>query len=107
MQEIADQLSGHVTAGVAGKEMEAAKIDPTAQNSLKGERFEVESAQIETESKGQTLWSRTVGNLQSLSATLIALTALGLLGLFFFVVNAKSIFSGGRKSANRRRRRSS
>lgn len=35
MQEIADRLNGHVTAGVANKEMEAAKIDPAAQNSLK------------------------------------------------------------------------
>jgi hypothetical protein len=105
MQEIADQLNGHVTAGVPDKEMEAAKIDPAAQNSLKGERLEVESAQLETESKGQTLWLRTVGKLQSLSATLIALTALSLLGLLFFVVNATSVFSGGRKSANRRRRR--
>jgi hypothetical protein len=105
MQEIADPLNRHVTAGVADKEMEAAKTDPTAQNSLKGERLEVESAQIETESKGQTSWSRMVGYLQSLPATLVALTALGLLSLFFFVVSVKAVFSGGKRSANRRRRR--
>jgi hypothetical protein len=105
MQEIADHLNRHLTDGVADKEMEAAKIDPAAQNSLNGEGLEVESAQIETESEGPTLRSRAVEYVQSLSATLLALTALGLLGLFFFVVRATSVFSGGRKSANRRPRR--
>jgi hypothetical protein len=105
MQEIADQLNGHLTAGGADKEMETAKIDPTAQNSSTGEHLEVESAQIETESKGQTLWSRTIGKLESLSATLIALAALSLLGLFFFAANATSVLSGGRRSTKRRRRR--
>jgi hypothetical protein len=106
MQEIAGPLNGHMTAGVADKEMEAAKTDPTAQDSLKGDRLEEESAQIETESKGQTLWSRMVGYLQSLSATLVALMALGLVSLFFSVLGVISVFSsGGKKSANRRRRR--
>ena len=102
MQEIADPLNRHMTAGVAGKEMEAAKIDPTAQNALKGQRLEAESAQIENESKGQTLWSSMVGYLQSLTARLVALTAISLLSLFFFVVRVTSVFSGGRKSVNRR-----
>jgi predicted PurR-regulated permease PerM len=105
MQEIADHLNRHLTAGVADKEMESAKIDPTAQNSLNGERLEVESAQIETESKGQTLGSRMVDYVQSLSATLVALAALSLLGLFFFVARVTAVFSGGRKSVRRQRRR--
>lgn len=65
-----------------------------AQNSSKSEGAEVERAQIETEAKSQTLWSRLVGYLQSLLATLVALTALGLLSLFFFVVSVTSVFSG-------------
>jgi hypothetical protein len=105
MQEIAGPLNGHLTAGVADKEMEAAKTDPTAPDSLKGERLEAESVQIETESKGQTSWSRMVGYLQSLSATLVALTALALLSLFFFAVSVRFVFSGAKRSANRRRRR--
>jgi hypothetical protein len=105
MQEITGHLNRHVTAGVEDKEMEAAKIDSMAQNSLKGERLEVESAQIETESKGQTLWSRMVGHLESLSATLVALTALTLVSLFFSVVSVTAVFSGGKRSAMRRRRR--
>jgi hypothetical protein len=100
VQEIADHLNRHLTAGVADKEMEAAKIDPAAQNSLNGEGLE-----FETESQWQRLWSRMVEHVQSLSATLLALTALGLLGLFFFVVRVTSVFSGGRNSVNRRRRR--
>jgi hypothetical protein len=105
MQEVTDPLNRHMTVRVADKEMEAAKIDPTTQKSLNGERLEVDSAQIETESKGQILWSRMVGYLQSLSATLVALTALGLVSLFFFVVSVTSVFSGGKKSAKSRRRR--
>jgi hypothetical protein len=102
MQEIADHhLNRQVMPGVGNKEMEAAKIDPAAQNSLKEE---VESAQVETESETSALWS-TLDYVQSLSATLVALTALSLLGLFFFVLRVTSVFSGGRKSANRRRRR--
>lgn len=97
MQEIADHLNRHLTAGVADKEMESSKIDPTAQNSLNGEGLEVESAQIETESKGQPLGSRMVDYVQSLSATLVALAALSLLGLFFFVARVTAVFSGGRK----------
>lgn len=96
MQEIA----GHLTAGVADKEMETDKTDPAAQNSLNGERLEVE-----TESQWQRFRSRMVEHVQSLSATLLALTALGLLGLFFFVVRVTSVFSGGRNSVNRRRRK--
>jgi hypothetical protein len=105
MEEITGHLNRHVTAGVEDKEMAAAKIDSMAQNSLKGERLEVESAQIETESKGQTLWSRMVGHLESLSATLVALTALSLVSLFFSVVSVTAVFSGGKRSAMRRRRR--
>jgi hypothetical protein len=105
MQEIADQLNRHLTAAVADKEMESAEIDPTAQNSLNGERLEVESAQIETESKGQTLGSRMVDYVQSLSATLVALAALSLLGLVFFFARVTAVFSGGRKSVRRRRPR--
>lgn len=105
MQEITDQLNSRQGSGVADKEMETDKTDPATQSSLNGERLEVESAQIETESEGRTLRSRMVEYVQSLSATLLALTALSLLGLFFFVVRVTSVFSGGRKSANRRRRK--
>jgi hypothetical protein len=105
MQEITDHLNSRLTSGVADKEMETNKTDPAAQESLNGERLEVENAQIETESEGQTLRSRVVEYLQSLSATLLALAALGLLGVFVFVARVTSVFSGGRKSANRRRRR--
>lgn len=105
MQEIADHLNCHLTPGVADKEMEAAKIDPASQNSLNGEGLEGESAQIETESQGSTLRSRAVEYVQWLSATLVALAALSLLGVFVFVARVTSVFSGGRKSANRRRRK--
>ena len=105
MQKIADHLDRHVTAGVADKEMEAARIDPAAQNSLNGAGLEVESAQIETESEGPTLRSRMVEYVQWLSATLVALATLSLLGVFVFVARVTSVFSGGRKSANRRRRK--
>ena len=43
-----------------------------AQNSSKRERLEVERAQIEIEAKSQTLWSRMLGYVQALSATLVA-----------------------------------
>jgi hypothetical protein len=105
MQETADHVDRHVTAGVADKEMKAAKIDPAEQNSLNGEGLEVESAQIETESKGPTLRSRTVEYVQWLSATLVALATVSLLGVFVFVARVTSVFSGGRKSANRRWRK--
>jgi len=65
-----------------------------AQKSSKSEGLEVERVQIETEAKNYTLWSRLVGHLQSLLATLVALTALRLLSLFFFVVSVTSVFSG-------------
>ena len=64
------------------------------QKSSKPEGVEVEGAQIEKEAKGQTLGSRMVGCFQSLLATLVALTALRLLSLFFFVVSVTSVFSG-------------
>jgi len=105
MQKIADHLDRHVTAGVADKEMKAAQIDPAAQNSLNGEGLEVESAQIKTESEGPTFRSRMVEYVQWLSATLVALATLSLLGVFVFVARVTSVFSGGRKSANRRRRK--
>jgi len=105
MQKIADHLDRHVTAGVADKEMKAAKIDPAAQNSLNGEGLEVKSAQIETESEGPTLRSRAAEYLQWVSATLVALATVSLLGVFVFVARVASVFSGGRKSANCRRRK--
>jgi hypothetical protein len=105
MQEIADHLNRHVTAGVTDKEMKAAKIDPAEQNAVNGEGLEVESAQIETESDGPTLRSRMVECVQWLSATLVALATVSLLGVFVFVARVTSVFSGGRKSANRRRRK--
>jgi hypothetical protein len=92
MQEIAGPLSRHLTAGVADKGMEAAKTDPVAQNSSNGEGLEVEA-----ESQWQRLWSRLAEQGQSLLATLLASTALSLLGVFVFVVRVISVFSGGRK----------
>lgn len=77
--------------------MEANKLDPAAQGPLSGERSGVGNAQIETESEGRTLRSRMVEYLQWLLATLLASSALSLLGLFFFVVRVTSVFSGGRK----------
>jgi hypothetical protein len=105
MQKIADHQSRHRKAGVADKEMEAAKIDPAEQNSLNGAGLEVESAQIETESEGPTLRSRMVEYVQWFSATLVALATVSLLGVFVFVARVTSVFSGGRKAANRRRRK--
>ena len=96
MQEITD----HVTAGVTDKEMGANKLDPAEQGS-NGERSGVGNAQIETESEGQTLRSRTVEHLKSLLATLLAWAAVSLLGLLFFVVRVTSVFSGGRKISKR------
>jgi hypothetical protein len=103
MQKIADHKSRHLTAGVADKEMEAAKIDPAAQNSLNGEGLEDKRAQIETESEGPTLRSRAAEYLQWVSATLVALATVSLLGVFVFGARVASVFSGGRKSANRGR----
>jgi hypothetical protein len=105
MHEVADHHNRHLAAGVADKEMEAARIDPAAQNTLNGEGLEVESAHIETELEGPTLRSRTVESIQWLSATLVALATVSLLGVFVFVARVTSVFSGGRKSANRRRRK--
>jgi hypothetical protein len=85
--------------------MKAAKIDPVEQNALDGEGLVVQSAQIETESEGPTLRSRMVEGVQWLSATLVALATVGLLGVFVFVARVTSVFGGGRKSANRRRRK--
>jgi len=90
-----------MTAGVTDKEMEANMLDPAAQGSLNGERSGVGNAQIETESEGQTLRSRTVEHLKSLLATLLAWAAVSLLGLLFFVVRVTSVFSGGRKISKR------
>ena len=105
MQEIADHLDRHLTAGVAEKEMKAPKIDLAAQDSLTGDGLEVESAQIETESEGPTLRSRMAEYVQWLSATLVALATVSLLGVFVFVARVTSVFGAGRKSANRRRRK--
>lgn len=88
------EISDHLTAGVADKEMEANRFDSAAQGSLNGERSGAGNAQIEIESEGETLRSRMGEHLQSLLATLLASTALGLLGLFFFVVRVTSVFSG-------------
>jgi hypothetical protein len=105
MQEIADHLDRHLTAGVADKEMKAAKIDPAAQSSSNGDGLEVESAKMETESEGPTLRSRMAEYIQWLSATLVALATVSLLGVFVLVARVTSVFGGGRKPANRRRRK--
>ena len=98
---LATLITDHLTAGVIDKEMEANKLDRAAQGSLNGERSGVGNAQVETESEGQTLRSRTVEYLISLLATLLAWAALSLLGLFIFVVRVTSVFSGGRKISKR------
>lgn len=103
MHEVADHHNRRVATGVANKEMERAGIDPAAKNSLNGERVKVKSAQIETESEGPTFRSRAAEYLQWVSATLVALATVSLLGVFVFVARVASVFSGGRKSANRRR----
>jgi hypothetical protein len=105
MEGTPDYLNGHVTAGVADKEMETAKINPAAENLLQGEQAGVESAEIEAESKGQTFASRIGRHRQSLSTILATLTAVSLVSLFFFAVSVTYFFSAGRKSASRRRRR--
>ena len=105
MEKTPDYLNGHVTAGVADKGMETDKINPAAENLLQGEQAGVESAKIEAESKGQTFASRIGRHRQSLSAILATLTAVSLVSLFFFAVSVISFFSGGRKSASRRRHR--
>ena len=105
MEETPDYLNNNVTAGVADKEMETDKINPTAENLLQGEQAGVESVEIEAESRGQTFGSRIGRHRQSVSAILATLAAISLVSLFFFAVNVTSFFSGGRKSASRRRRR--
>jgi len=104
-EETPDYLNDNVTAGVADKEMETDKIDPAAENLLPGEQAGVESAGTEAESKGQMFGSRIGRHRPSLSAILATLTAVSLVSLFFFAVRMTSFFSGGRKSASRRRRR--
>ena len=105
MEETPDYLNSHVTAGVADKGMETDKISPAAENLLQGEQAGVESAEIEAEPKGQTFASRIGRYRPSLSAILATLTAVSLVSLFFFAVSVISFFSGGRKSASRRRHR--
>ena len=105
MEKTPDYLNGHVTAGVADKEMEADKIDPAAENLLPGEQAGVESAKIGAEPKGQTFASRIGRHRPSLSTILATLTAVSLVSLFFLAASVTSFFSGGRKSARRRRRR--
>ena len=105
MHEGADHLNRLLAAGVADKEIEAARIDPAAKNSLNGEGLEVKSAQIETESEGPTLRSRAAEYLQWVSATLVALATVSLLGVFLFVARVTSVFSSRRNSVNRRRRK--
>jgi hypothetical protein len=104
MEETPDYLNSQVKASVAAKEMETDKINPSAQNLLQGEQAGVESAEIDSESKGQTFASR-IGRHQSLAAILATLAAVSLVSLFFFGVSVASFFSGGRKSMSRRRRR--
>ena len=104
-EEAPDYLNNNVTAGVADKEMETDKINPAAENLLQGEQAGVESAGIEAESKGQPFASRIGRHRQSLSAILATLTAVSLVSLFFFAASVTSFFSGGRKSASRRRHR--
>jgi len=105
MEETPDYLNTDVTAGVADKEMETDKINPAAEDLLQGEQAGVEGAEIETESKGQTFGSRIGRHRRSLSAILVTLTAVSLVSLFFLAASVTSFFSGGRKSASRRRRR--
>jgi hypothetical protein len=105
MEESPDYLNSHVTADVAAKEMETDKINPAAENLLQGEQAGVESAEIEAEPKGQTFASRIGRHRQSLSTILATLTAVSLVGLFFFAASVTSFFAVGRKSASRRRRR--
>jgi hypothetical protein len=93
MQEITD----HLAAGVAHKEMEADKVDVAAQESLNGERSGERNTEIEIKLEGKTWRSRTVEYLESLLATLLAWAALSVLGLFFFLVRVWSVCSGGRK----------
>ena len=104
MEETPDYLNSQVKAGLAAKEMETDKINPSAQNLLQGEQAGVESAEIDSESKGQTFALR-IGRRQSLAAILATLAAVSLVSLFFFGVSVASFFSGGRKSMSRRRRR--
>jgi hypothetical protein len=103
MHEVADHLKGRLAPGVTDKEMAAARIDPAAKNSLNGGGLEVKSAQIETEPEAPTLRSRAAEYLQWVSATLVALATVSLLGVFVFVARVASVFSGGRKAENRRR----
>jgi hypothetical protein len=103
MEEIPGYLDGQATTGVAGKKMETNKINPAAENVLQGEQAGVESAEIEAESKGQTFGSRIGRHRQSLSTILATLTAVSLVSLFVFAGSVTSFFSGGRKSASRRR----
>jgi hypothetical protein len=105
MEESPDYLNSHVTADVAAKEMETDKINPAAENLLQGEQAGVESAEIEAEPKGQTFASRIGRHRQSLSTILATLTAVSLVGLFFFAASVTSFFAADRKSASRRRRR--
>ena len=104
-EETPDYLNTNVTAGVADKEMETNKIDLAAENLLQSEQGGVERAGIEAESRGQTFASRIGRHRPSLSAILATLAAVSLVSLFFFAVSVTSLFSGGRKSARRRRRR--
>ncbi|MFY9984031.1 MAG: hypothetical protein WAM44_10980 [Chthoniobacterales bacterium] len=105
MEETPDYLNGSVTAGVVDKKMETDKIDPAAGNVLQGEQAGVESVGIEAEPKGQTFASRIGRHRPSLSAILATLVAVSLVSLFVFAGSVTSFFSGGRKSASRRRRR--
>jgi hypothetical protein len=104
MEETPDYLNSQVKAGVAAKEMETDKINPAAENLLQGEQAGVESAEIDSESKGQTFGSR-IGRHQSLAAILATLAAVSLVSLFFFAISVASFFSGARKSMSRRRRK--
>jgi hypothetical protein len=104
-EETPDYLNTNVTAGVADKEMETDKISPAAENLLPSEQAAIESAGIEAEPQGQTFASRIGRHRPSLSAILLTLTAVSLVSLFFFAVRMTAFFSGGRKSASRRRRR--
>src|ERR1700758_5297944 len=105
MEETPDYLNNHVTAGVAGKEIETEKIKPAAQKLLQGQQAGVARLALEAEPKGQTFPSRIGRHRPSLPTILATLTAVSLVGLFFFAASVASFFSGGRKSASRRRRR--
>jgi ElaB/YqjD/DUF883 family membrane-anchored ribosome-binding protein len=107
IQETADELNNHPMAAVEDRETEADEISRAAQNTLNDGQGGAESAQIDAESKAETLRSKGGAYVrrQSLSTILLTLVAVLLAGLLFFLARLVSFFSGSRKSGNRQRRR--